>query len=234
MKSLFNLDNPFMQALARIGDLMILSVVTLVLCLPVVTFGPAVTALFRTVYALTRDTCGALIPTYFRAFRDNFKQAAVVGLAMLIALAAFVCDFILLRLYFSGTFYQVLLVLIVVLVTLVLCLTAYLFPLITRYNNTLSEHLRNAAILMIVHFPKTLLMLLVHLAPLLMFIFRTEFMLRTLVVWIFLAPGLIAQADSYILLPVFEKLEKQKDEASAEEGKESEEDEEGKEGEEDD
>lgn len=216
MKSLFNLDNPFMQALSRIGDLMMLSILTLALCIPVVTFGPAVTALFKTVYSLTLDTCGAVIPTYFRAFRDNFKQAAIVGAAMLVAFAAFVCDFILLRLYFAGTAYQVLLVLVVILAILVLSLTAYLFPLITRYSNTLSEHLRNAAILMIVNFPRTVLTVLVHLSPLLMFIFRTEFMLQTLVLWIFLAPGLIAQADSYILMPVFQKLEK-KDEEPEEE-----------------
>ena len=72
MKNLFNLDNPFMQVMARIGDLMVLSVITLVLCLPVVTFGPAVTALFKTVYSLTLDTCGGVAATYFRAFRDNF------------------------------------------------------------------------------------------------------------------------------------------------------------------
>lgn len=207
MKNLFNLDNPFMQALTRIGDLMMLSIITLALCLPVVTFGPAVTALFKTVYSLTLDTCGAVLPTYFRAFRDNFKQAAIVGLAMVLAFAAFACDVMLLRLFFEGTAYQVLLALVAVLAVLVLCLTAYLFPLIARYNNTLVEHLRNGAILMILHFPKTILLLLAHLSPLLMFLLRPEFMLQTLVVWFFLAPGLIAQADSYILKPVFEGLE---------------------------
>ncbi len=213
MKTLFNLDNPFMQAMARIGDLMILSVLTLVLCLPVVTFGPAVTALFKTVYALTLDTCGGTIVTYFRAFKQNFKQSCVAGLAMLTALAACVCDVILLRGYYEGRAYQVLLAFVAILALLVLCITAYLFPLISRYNNSLSEHLRNAAILMIVHFPKTVLSVLAHLSPLLMFYFRAEFMLQTLVVWIFLAPGLIAQADAYILKPVFEQLEKDREEA---------------------
>lgn len=207
MKNILNLDNPFMQALARIGDLMMLSIITLTLCLPVVTFGPAVTALFKTVYALTLDTCGAVLPTYFRAFRDNFKQAAIVGVAMLLALAAFVCDVMLLRLFFAGTAYQAMLLLVAVLAFLVLSLTAYLFPLIARYNNTLPEHLRNAAILMTVHFPRTLLSVLVHLSPILMLWLRPEFMFQTLVVWFFLAPGLIAQADAYILKPVFERLE---------------------------
>ena len=213
MKNLFNVDNPFMQALARVGDLMLLSIITLALCIPVVTFGPAVTALFKTVYALTKETCTKTVATYFRAFKENFKQSAIVGVVMLVFLASFVCDVILLRLFYEGGAYQVLLALVVLLTALVLCVTAYVFPLITRYSNTLREHLRNAAILMIMNFPKTLLMLLVHLSPILMFYFRAEFMLRTLVVWIFLAPGLIAQADSYILMPVFDRLEKEKEAA---------------------
>ena len=207
MKSLFNLDNPFMQALARIGDLMMLSILTLALCIPVVTFGPAAAALFKTVYSLTQDTCGAVLPAYFRAFRSNFRQALAVGLAMLVALAAFVCDFMLLKLFFAGTAYTVLVCLVVALALLTLSLTAYLFPLITRYHNTLSEHLRNAAILMIVNFPKTVLMVLINLSPVIMFLLPPDFMLQPLVVWIFLAPGLIAQGDSYILAPVFQSLE---------------------------
>ena len=127
---------------------------------------------------------------------------------MLLALAAFVCDFILVRLFFTDTAYTVLLCLVVILLLLVLGVTAYLFPLIARYSNTLMEHLRNAAILMVMYLPRTALTVLLHLSPLLMLIFRPEFMLQTLVVWFFLAPGLIAQMDSYILKPVFEKLEK--------------------------
>lgn len=220
MKSLFNLDNPFMQMLARVGDLMLLSIITLVMCIPVVTFGPAVTALFKTVYSLTLDTCGAVIPTYFRAFRDNFKYSAVVGLGMLVFLISLVCDFMLLRLYFEGTAYTVMLCLLGVLVVLVLSLTAYMFPLISRYSNTLPEYLRNAAILMIVNFPKTVLMVLIHLSPVIMLVFRPQFLLETLVVWFFLAPGIIAQADSYILMPVFEKLEKAGKEPEDEEDEE--------------
>ena len=227
MKNLFNPENPIMQILARVGDLILLSIITLVLCVPVVTFGPAVTALFKTVYALTLDTCGGVFSTYFRAFRDNLRQSAIAGIAMLLILASLVCDVLLLRTYYTGNLgstYKALLAVIAVLALLILSLTAYLFPLISRYNNTLSEHLRNAAILMIMNFPRTVLMVLVHLSPLLALYFRPDLVLRTLILWPILAPGLIAQADSYILLPVFEKLEKERAEYQAKETEAPEED----------
>ena len=75
---------------------------------------------------------------------------------------------------------------------------------------------------MVVNFPKTILMLAVNLSPVIMFLLRPEFMLQTLVVWFFLAPGLIAQGDSYILLPVFQKLENSGEEPVKEDVEETE------------
>ena len=45
MNKLFGLDSPIMQALSRLADLIILSFLWLVCCLPVVTIGPASAAM---------------------------------------------------------------------------------------------------------------------------------------------------------------------------------------------
>ena len=58
MKNLFNMDNPVFQTLSRIADLAVLSVICLLCCLPVVTIGPALVALNKTVYDLTIDRGG--------------------------------------------------------------------------------------------------------------------------------------------------------------------------------
>ena len=106
MKKLFDLENPVFQAISRLTDLTVLGLLCLACCVPVVTFGPAVTALFRAVYDLTLERGGGAVKTYFRAFRDNFKQAAAAGLLGLLVLAALVCDFLLLKLYYQGTAYH--------------------------------------------------------------------------------------------------------------------------------
>ena len=64
MKNLVNMDNPVFQTLSRIADLAVLSVICLLCCLPVVTIGPALVALNKTVYDLTIDrgaaSCGPI------------------------------------------------------------------------------------------------------------------------------------------------------------------------------
>lgn len=216
MKSLFNLDNPVFQVLSRIADLAVLSILCLVCCLPVVTIGPALVALNKTVYDLTIERGGGILRTYFRAFRSNLRQGIIAGLAGLLALAALVCDFILLRLYYTGGAYTVLICLIYLLGFLVMGVLAFLLPLIGRYENKFSQHFQNALILCIRYLPKTIAMVFLHLLPLLLALFLPNMLVFTLPFWLFFGLGFFAQADAFLLRPVFEMLERPKDEPQEE------------------
>lgn len=221
MKSLFNLDNPVFQVLSRIADLAVLSVLCLVCCLPVVTIGPALVALNKTVYDLTMERGGGILRTYFRAFRGNLRQGMIAGLAGLLALAALVCDFILLRLYYTGGAYTFLICLIYLLGFLTMGVLAYLMPLIGRYENKLSQHFQNALILCIRYLPKTIAMVFLHLLPLLLALFLPNMLVFTLPFWLFFGLGFFAQADAFLLRPVFEMLERPKEEPQEELSEES-------------
>lgn len=224
MKSLFNMDNPVFQALSRVADLAVLNFICLMCCLPVVTMGPALVALNKTVYDLTIERGGGILRTYFKAFRENLRQGIIVGLAGLLAIAALVCDFILLRLYYTGGGYTLLVCLIYLLGFLTTGVLAYLLPLIGRYENRLSQHFQNALILCIRYLPKTIAMVFLHILPLLLALFLPNMLVFTLPFWLFFGLGFIAQADAFLLRPVFEMLERPKEEAQEDEEEGSEED----------
>ena len=84
MKSLFNLDNPFMQFLSRVADLMLLNVMLILLSLPVFTAGAALAALHRVCQNMVFETDSGVFRPFLRAFRDNFRQATLVWLAELV------------------------------------------------------------------------------------------------------------------------------------------------------
>ena len=214
MKNLFNMDNPVFQTLSRIADLAVLSVICLLCCLPVVTVGPAAAALFKSVYDLTLERGSGLFRRYFHAFRSNFKQAVTAWLLALLGFASLVCDWLLLRLYFEGTAYTVLAWIVLFLALLLESVLCYLFPLIARYDNTLQEHVRNAVILAVRYFPKTLLMVFLQMLPLLMATYMPYVLLSTLLLWLLFCPGFTAQANAFLLRPVFERLERDAAEAS--------------------
>lgn len=208
MKKLFNYDSPVFQTLGRLADLAMLSVLFLACCLPVVTVGAAASALFRAVYDLTLERGGGAVKNYFQAFRANFRQATGAWLLSLLGFVSLFCDWFLLKLYFQGTAFTVLACIVLALALGLVGFLCYLFALTARYENTLREHARNALILTVRYFPKTLLMILIQMLPLLMFVLRPYLMVQTLLFWILFCPGFSVQANAYLLRPIFDKLER--------------------------
>lgn len=188
-------------------ELVLLGMICMICCLPVITVGPAVTALFGSVYELRFDQENKLLRCYFKLFRTKFKTTVAAWLLGLSGFAALLCYWVLLRIYAKGAIYTAFCIVLAIAALTLEGLLCYLFPLISRYGNSLREHVRNAGILMLRYFPKTLLMIFIQLLPLLMFSYLPFVMMQTLLFWILLCPGLSAAANVQLLRPVFEKLE---------------------------
>lgn len=206
MKSLFSLDNPFMQFLSRVADLMLLNVMTIVLCLPVFTAGAALAALHKVCQNMAFETDAGIFMPFLRAFRDNFRQATLVWLAELVVTAALVCDVLLVMAYFGKS--TVMYVLLGVLAFLAAGICAYLIPLIARYSNTLRQHVNNAAVLAVVKLPKTLLLVLMNLLPVLLALLSLKVFVQTLIFWVIIGFAFMAFLQESLLRSVYEQLEK--------------------------
>ncbi len=211
MKNLFNLDSPFFQFLSRVGDLILLNVLFLLCCVPVITIGAAQAALYKVTQDYIMDNDGGMLKPFFRAFRDNFKQATAVWLVELVVIVGLVCDFLLIATFCSGTFATVLYVLLVVLVILVAAVSAYMIPLLVRYENTLRQHLSNAIVLAIIKLPRTLGMILLNLLPLILLMLSPTAFLQTMVFWLAIGFAFVAYMEANLLKPVFQELEQGKE-----------------------
>ena len=82
---LFNLDSPLMQGLSKMADLMWLNVLTLLCCLPVVTMGASLTAMNYVALKIVRDEECYISKSFFKSFKENFKQATIIWLMILVA-----------------------------------------------------------------------------------------------------------------------------------------------------
>lgn len=207
MKNFFNLDNPVFQFLTRIADLVICHLLCLLCCIPVVTIGASFTALAKCTQDMVLGDIGGTTRTFFSAFKENFKQGTIVWLCAAVALTAVYCDFILLKLYVDGTLYTILAIVILVFLFLILAMLSYLFPLMARYQNTVREHVHNAALLMIYKFPRTIAMVALHICPFILMRYFPTIFLYTMPFWMFMGFAFLSQLDSTLLRPVFKELE---------------------------
>ena len=207
MRDFFNIESPFMQLLTRVGDLIIVNALYLVCCVPIVTIGAATAALHKVGQAIVYDTDNGIFKTFFRAFRENFKQATALWLMMLFFAAAMGCNYMLISGFVAGTLATVLKGALVVAIGLVLVLAAYMFPLMVRYTNTMRQHAVNALILSVVKLPRTVALVLLSGLPILILCLSLETFLSTMVFWLTIGFAFTGYMSAVVLKPVFRELE---------------------------
>ncbi len=207
MKNLFNLDNPFLQFLARIGDMILVNFLFLICSLPVITIGASLTALHKVGQDMSAEEERSSIRTFFRAFRENFKQATAAWLLVLIFFIGMGCNLLLIAAYLTGLPAQVCKWLLYLVIFLMLSITAYLFPLIARYENTLRQHFINASVLAVVKLPRTVLAVALNVLPLAVAYLSIPTFIRTLVFWFTLGFSMTSYITGILFQPVFTEIE---------------------------
>lgn len=70
-----------MRALGVVWDLIVLNLLFLVCCIPVVTIGPAITALHYVTTKMAGEKDGTpVVGNFFKSFRANFRQGVLMGI----------------------------------------------------------------------------------------------------------------------------------------------------------
>ncbi len=167
MGSIFNLDSPVMQALGKVADLMWLNVLTMICCIPVITIGPSLTAMHYMALKIVRNEECYITRGFFKSFKENFRQGVVIGIITLFITFILVGDFLLLRNPDLG-FSKFLQIVITIIAVLFLFTLMYVYPVLAKFANTIWRTIKNAFLMSIMQFPKTLLMIVIWALPLIL------------------------------------------------------------------
>lgn len=165
MGRFFDLESPFIRFLNLVGDLMILNFMMIICCLPVFTVGAACTGMHYVLLKIVRGEEGYLVKGFFKSFKQNFRQATLIWLMMLVVIAIITGDFLIFS-YSDLQFPKAFIIFILALVVLMLMVSVYIFPVLSRFDNTIKNTLKNAFFMAILNLPKTILMVLLLILPL--------------------------------------------------------------------
>lgn len=205
MGSLFNMDGPLFRFLSKVADMMILNLVFLISCLPIVTIGASVTALSYVTLKMKDGEEGYIVRTFFRSFRENFKQSTIIWLIMLMLAVVMSLDFMIIG-SMEGTMAMVMKVLVGVGALIWLMVFLYVFPLQSRFYNTIRSTVQNAVLLSIANFPKTICMMAVMIGSVLLTLWNSYTIWYGLLVWILLGFAIVAWINSQFLYWIIKKL----------------------------
>lgn len=204
MSKLFRMDSPLMRFLTKIADLMVLNILFCVTSIPLITIGASWTALYSVTLKMVRDEEGSVSRSYFRSFRQNFKQATLLWLGVLVVLALLVLDIRVLNGMAGGTAPGLLRVGVEILALLGIMVLQYLFPSLARFEASLADTLKNACMMALAHLPKTALMTAAVVGAVWITLINNTTIAVGLMVWPLIGFSLMAFGNSGILRKIFD------------------------------
>lgn len=198
MNDIFNLEGPFFTILSKFCDMLILSICWTLFSIPVVTIGPATSALYHTIHNSFFQNRGYIIATFWESFKSNFKQGI-----MLTLLCIPVGLFALISFHFSksmghetplGILY---IVVCVFCVLFVLIMFSYGFPTLSRFYMKFVDIIKSSVAFAITRAGFTILLLLI--------LCICAFAFYVAPVSCFLIPACYTMASERLLEPAFQK-----------------------------
>ena len=153
-------DSPFMTKFRHLVDYILLGLLWLTVSVPAVTFGAASTAALYTAEKAIRLEQGKLLPTFWNTFRQEFKQATVLGLLQIAFIALVILDILLVN---SIRMPWIVLIVIALVSMLLLCWIQIWFGYLSRFKDTTKVILCNTFRMTLDSATKSLLLALLSL-----------------------------------------------------------------------
>lgn len=98
--------------------------------------GPSFAALYRVMWKIIKEKDVSILSDFFKGYRENFKQAIVAWIIILIFLSLFAVNYYIMTAQNWASF---LILPFFILISLLICATFYLFPLISIYEIKLKD-----------------------------------------------------------------------------------------------
>jgi uncharacterized membrane protein YesL len=157
MSNFFNPENGLFNVMGKVFDIMFVSLLWLFCCLPIITIGPATTALYYSVVKSIRRERGYVSKEFFHSFKVNFKQGAIVGITYTALAAVLAFNFSIVK-QMDTKVSSVLFGVYMAMSLLIFITAIYTFPNLSRFNLTIKYLYKNSIIMSLRHLPSTIVM----------------------------------------------------------------------------
>lgn len=206
MKKNTFIDSGIFRFLSRITDLIILNILFLLCCLPIITIGAALTAMFYVTLRMARNEESYITKNFFHSFRQNLKQGIITHLIFSTVSIIIGFDvYVLWKCMEISWLFKYLLVALLLIFALHFMTFIYLYPVLAQFNNTIRNTIKNARFMSLKHFPHTLAMLLITIFPVFCAWYVKYFIEWEILIFALLGFALIAYINSLFLVRIFDK-----------------------------
>ncbi|WP_434797904.1 YesL family protein [Terrisporobacter vanillatitrophus] len=206
MYNLFSYDNKFFEILEKITDIVILNLLCIISCLPIVTIGASITAVYSVAMKMIKDEETYIVKEFIRSFKENFKTSTIVWSIMLIIGGVLLFDFYMSRLVSHESVSKVLQCIFTIIGIMYTFTLTYVFPIISKFENTIKNTMINSALISIQNLPYTVIMVILNLSPFLLINLFSSYWGQIIFLYTVIGFGIIIYTNSIIFEQIFNKL----------------------------
>lgn len=205
--------------MGKVADLCLLNLICLVCCIPIVTAGASITALYYVTLKMVRNEESYIFRSFFKSFKQNFRQATIIHLIMVAAAVLLYLDTNIVK-NMGEPMSQIMSVIFAVFTLVYAMILLYLYPILAKFYNSVKNTFTNAILMAIRHLPYTFIMLLICALPVLIFFVPSLQIQMTLILLVILfGMAVIAYLNSFFLVKIFDKYIPENSEGDADGGR---------------
>ena len=198
MKKFFGYDGPIFSFLEKVASLLWLNILWIICCIPIITIGAATSSLYYVTLKMIKNEESYIAKSFFRAFKENFKQATIIWLVEIAGLFLLVID----NQFVNPATSNVLHIVLCAIEFIILIMGIYAFPLIAKFDNTTLNSMKNALLIGMINAPFTLLIVIIFAVPVALAYFIPALAPLSISIGI----STVAYFSSIIFNKIFEKL----------------------------
>ena len=166
MGGIFRQDSKFTMALNRIVDVVVLNVIFLLTCIPIITIGASLTAMYGVTLKWAKHEEPYVVRTFFRIWKENFVQSTIcwvieIFVFLILAMDVRICTFM------TGGTQTLLLVVTGILGLLWLISVTFVFPIIAKFELPIKNILINSICMPLSNLMAAITVLAINVLPLL-------------------------------------------------------------------
>ena len=198
---LFDIDGPVMRGLSLVSDLVMLNLITLLFCLPVITAGASLTSMHAMVMKFHMGETGHIFRKFWKEFKGNFKKSTIIWIFVLILLVLVFLDLEILKNTGEVIPQQVKIPLYAI-AFFVFIVYLNLMPYMAKFENTIRASIKNALLMTIGAFPRTLGMAAIMIGAVFC-LFNFPILIP---VYVALGLSVPAYLCAYLYMPIFRRI----------------------------
>ncbi|XCP86897.1 DUF624 domain-containing protein [Roseburia hominis] len=197
---LFSLDGPLWRFFNLVYQLVVLHVLWIIYSLPLFTIGASTTALYYACMKMIRTKEGYVHRNFHHAFKENFKQATIIWLAVAAGVFLLITN-LRFGIFLGNAIGKLILIGNSVILIPFFLICMYIFPVQAKFENRILDNVKNALILSFRHFPCSLLLVIIYGSLILITVSFPPFFALML----FCGTGIAAYLSSNVFIYIFRK-----------------------------